>query len=146
VLAPWEVSSHLWLTPDDLAALAGRSPSGAWIAEHSQGWLALWQREFGADGFNPFDTLAVAWVTHPELIESMEVGVRIEKARVNHAETRGVAAPPVGDAVHEHPTEPPPLLLVDPSRGERRRATYCHRPRAALKGVLLERLAVQPPM
>jgi hypothetical protein len=32
----------------------------------ARGWLALWQRLFEVDGFNPFDTLAVGYVVAPQ--------------------------------------------------------------------------------
>jgi len=114
-LAPWEVSSHVWIDGEDLDALASSGPAGVWLAERSREWLAFWRNRLGAPGFNPFDTLAVACVTHPALIESMAVAVRIVLGE------RG------------------PDLVAEPRSG--RPAIYCTRPSADLKRVLLERLA-----
>ena len=122
VFAPWEVSSHAWLTAEDLDALALASESGAYIAERSRQWLSVWTDSLGAPGFNPFDTLAVAWLTHPEMMECFTGPVWIEEA------------PSVGAT---------PLLHVDPEpRGTERarRALYCQRPSPDFKPMLLSRL------
>jgi len=125
VLAPWEVSSGVWIEDVDLDRLSRGGDPGAWLAARSRPWLAMWRRELGATGFNPFDSLAVAWLTHPELLEHFPARVWIEDGpddRPSHAgETK------------------PHLLVEETSRAPR--AVYCHRARPALKAVLLERLA-----
>jgi len=128
VFAPWEVSSHVWLTTEDLIYLAQRGGPGAWIAEKSAGWIAMWLRRFGTPGFNPFDTLAVAWVTHPRLIEAIPVSARIEH--------------PDPDA-DPGPTPPKPELLVTPGfdSGTHRRIDYAYRPAHGFKPILIRRLA-----
>ena len=131
VLAPWEVASHVWLTADDLAALARRGASGTWIAERTQSWLALWRRTVGVSGFTPFDMLAVAWVTHAPLIAAEEAAVWIEE--------RPFAGAPPGHAPRGARTGA--VFLADPARAGGRRARYCYKPSAALKAVLLDRLA-----
>jgi inosine-uridine nucleoside N-ribohydrolase len=120
-LAPWEVSSQVWLTAADLDALAASGAAGAYLAAGARAWLALWQERFRADGFNPFDTLAVAWLTHPELIEHLEVRLAIEP----------------------DPERPdgPPLLVAEPGGAAGRRARYCARPDRDFKALLLARLA-----
>ncbi len=126
VFAPWEVSSHVWVTAADLDALEKTGEPGAYLARHSRDWLRFWTDSLGAPGFNPFDTLAVAWLTHPELLESYTGPVRIEPAA---AGDRNAAAP---------------RLQVDASASadaDARRAIYCHRPRPEFKPLLLERLA-----
>jgi inosine-uridine nucleoside N-ribohydrolase len=121
VLAPWEVSSGVWLEAGDLERLARAGAAGAWLAERSRPWLAMWRREFGATGFNPFDSLAVAWLTHPDLLEHFPARVWIE-------ERAGGGTP---------------HLLVEET-SDAPRAIYCHRARPALKAMLLERLAGDP--
>lgn len=128
VFAPWEVSSHVWLTAEDLDRLDGASESGSYIAQHSRAWLEIWQKSMGAPGFNPFDSLAVAWLTHPELIETLDVRVWIEDG------------PSDTPSASEAQTETKPYLLVTPER-QGRRALYCHRPDPAIKAILLSRLA-----
>lgn len=121
--APWEVSSHVWLDADDLDRLDGASETGTWIAQQSRDWLALWTDDLKAPGFNPFDTLAVARVTHPQCLATHDVGVAIE--------------PPEGEG--------PPQLLVDFAPGpQARRARYCSEPDASFKPMLLERLIGRP--
>lgn len=129
VFAPWEVSSHVWLGEEDLDRLAESGASGAFIARHSRPWLAIWRDQLGAPGFNPFDTLAIAAVTHPTWLESFEGGVWIEEG-------------PDDTAPREERAEgrTKPHLLVDPARPGRR-ARYCTEPLPAFKPMLLERLA-----
>jgi len=123
VFAPWEVSSHVFVTAADLDALAQTGPSGAYVARLSRGWLEIWTDRLGAPGFNPFDTLAVGWLTHPDLIEHFSGPTWIAPAE--HADAK-------------------PRLHVGGASDEasgRPRAIYCHRPRAAFKPMLMERLA-----
>lgn len=134
VFAPWEVSSHVWLEPADMDRLERESRSGAYVAEHARPWLNVWQRELRAPGFNPFDTLAVAAVTHPHLLERFACRVWIEEGPND-------TAPPS----QRTPGATKPHLLVAPDpRGDDRRAEYCHRPSPDFKPMLLERLARRP--
>jgi hypothetical protein len=129
VLAPWEVSSGVWIGAAELDRLARAGGAGAWLAARSRPWLALWQRDFGAPGFNPFDSLAVAWLTHPELLEHFPARVWIEDGP---------------DDRPSHAGERKPYLLVgeDARAG---RALYCHRARPGLQAMLVARLAgVEP--
>jgi len=126
VFAPWELSSHVWITGEDLDRLAQQSPSGAYIAGRSRSWLEMWEVELGAPGFNPFDTLAVGALTHPQWIEGFGASVWIEAQKPE----------PGSDA------EPKPHLLAEaPERPGARSARYCARPHADFKPMLLERLA-----
>lgn len=122
VLAPWEVSSGVWIDGGDLDGLGG--DAGAWLTARSRPWLAMWQRELGTTGFNPFDCLAVAWLTHPELLERFAARVWIEDGP---------------DDRPSHAGETKPYLLVEETT-DAARAIYCHRARPALKTLLLERL------
>jgi inosine-uridine nucleoside N-ribohydrolase len=115
VLAPWEVASHVWIGAEHLDRLASAGGAATWLAARSRDWLAFWQREIGAHGFNPFDTLAVGWVLVPHLIEHMVVDARIE------------------------PGPRVPELVVHPAAGGRR-VTYCTRPAAAFLDDLMARL------
>jgi inosine-uridine nucleoside N-ribohydrolase len=115
VLAPWEVSSHLWIEREHLDRMAAAGGAAAWLAERSREWLAFWERDLGAPGFNPFDTLAVGWLLVPALIEHMAADAVIES----------------GPRV--------PELLVRPAAGGRR-VTYCTRPAPAFLDDLLQRL------
>jgi pyrimidine-specific ribonucleoside hydrolase len=130
VFAPWEVSSKVWITREDLDSLAARGGSGAYLAEACRSWLAMWKERFGVDGFNPFDTLAVGWVARPDLIESTPVGVWIEQAPDDRA-------PPGQEPAMK------PYLLVDSSRRDLRQARYCHTPNERFKRLLIQALGSQ---
>jgi inosine-uridine nucleoside N-ribohydrolase len=130
--APWEVSSHVWIRSADLEALAKRSQTGAWVAEHTATWVERWRDNLGVDGFNPFDTLAAGLISHPRWIESEEVGVWIEEGEDDR-----------------QPGEIKPYLYVAPVLGEEpddelRTATYAYLPDPQFKAMLLDRLASPP--
>ena len=77
-LAPFEISSKVWLTGPDLDALARADATSEWIVRPARQWLGLWTRTFGVDGFNPFDTLAVARLTSPSLLTCETLPARID--------------------------------------------------------------------
>lgn len=78
VLAPFEISSKVWLTATEVQRLASGGEAARWLASPVRDWLDLWTRTFDAPGFNPFDTLAVAFVTSPEWLTCEELPARIE--------------------------------------------------------------------
>lgn len=123
VFAPWEVSSKVWISRDDLETLRKSGSTGAWIAETSQYWINFWEKNVDARGFNPFDTLALGWLTHPGLIETEPAQMTIEEAPDDRA-----------------PAKTKPYLVARPGRGQGRSATYCTTPKPAFKELLLERL------
>lgn len=129
VFAPWEVSSHVWIEQPDLDALAAASDSGRYIAEKSVSWIRRWQERSKTEGFNPFDTLAIGYLTHPGMIATQEVSVAID--------WREGQTDDEGEPVKPH-------LIADPDAAGGRRAVYCYRPTEAFKPLLLERLAGPP--
>ena len=66
-LIPWEVSSQVWLLRSDLEGIHSSDPYVQWLVEASLEWCLHWRGRFGVDGFNPFDSLAVAFVTTPSI-------------------------------------------------------------------------------
>lgn len=77
-LASWEVSSAMWVTPADLDHLSSAGDDcAAWLASAARGWQGNWQKQFGAPGFTPFDTLAVGWLLWPELFAARSLPSRI---------------------------------------------------------------------
>jgi inosine-uridine nucleoside N-ribohydrolase len=68
ILTPFELSSKVFVTRDDLDLMANSgSEVAAWLAEESRGWISNWSLIFGVDqGFNPFDTLALGVAMYPE--------------------------------------------------------------------------------
>ncbi len=133
VFAPWEVSSKVWITRDDLSTLAEAGGSGRWIAETSVYWITGWELAITNKGFNPFDTLAAGWLTHPSLIDSMPVSVRIEELPDDRA---------VDHSGGDSPKKP--YLLVEETENSVGRIIYCHTPLPEFKPILMERLAGAP--
>lgn len=130
VFAPWEVSSHVWIEAEDLDQLERAAGSGVYIARHARPWLKTWVNDMGAPGFNPFDTLAVAALTHPYLLEGFRCGVTIEDGPNDTAPAEEQAA-----------GARKPHLLVDPAAADSgREAHYYHRPDPRFKPMLMERL------
>jgi inosine-uridine nucleoside N-ribohydrolase len=127
VFAPWEVSSHVWISRNDLKSLRGTGGSGAWIAETSPYWIERWEQNGETRGFNPFDTLAVGWLTHPDSIESMEVSVTIEEGADDRATAEEVKTKP--------------YLVARPYNGSGRKAIYCFDVRPEFKPTLIQRLS-----
>jgi inosine-uridine nucleoside N-ribohydrolase len=130
VFAPWEVSSHVWISRDSLKTLRGTGGSGAWIAETSPYWIERWETNGETRGFNPFDTLAVGWLAHPESIKSMEVSVTIEEAADDRANAES------GEEVKTKP-----YLVARPYQGSGRQAIYCFDVRPEFKPMLMKRLS-----
>ena len=127
VFAPWEVSSQVWISRDDLEALRKTGGSGAWVAETSGYWIQRWEKNIDPRGFNPFDTLAMGWLTHPESIETEDVQITIEEAADDRAPAR-------------EPAKMKPYLVARPATARGRAAIYCFAPKSQFKELLIERL------
>jgi pyrimidine-specific ribonucleoside hydrolase len=78
-LTPFEISSRVWITADDLSVLSRGPVAVRSMVGAARKWLGLWQRTFGVDGFNPFDTLAVARVVSPDFVACEELPAGIEQ-------------------------------------------------------------------
>ena len=135
VFAGYEVSSDTWLTPADLEKLAGAGPSGAWIARTSRPWIGMWTQAMKLKGFNPFDTLAVAWLTHPDLFEKVFSTAHL---------TRGPndQAPPEARAAGKVPVKP--YLMAEPANHEST-VLYLTRTDPAFHEILMDRLGGAAP-
>ncbi len=125
-LAPWEISSTVWLTPEDIDALAARSPRISSLLPAVRDWLAFWRDEFGAPGFNPFDTLAVGYVVVPSSLTCSAMNATVENAP---------------DDTTSAPGAPKPYLLVRPPGPGGHKVQYCHAAAPAFKKDLLARVA-----
>lgn len=130
VLAPWEVSSTVWVSRQDLADLAHRSDAGAWIDRTSQYWLDRWEKGLGVAAFNPYDTLAIGWLTHPDLIHGFDAIVTIEQGPDDGATVAHSTSPTMKPYLHARPAD-----SVTPN------AIYLFKPDRAFKPVLLDTLA-----
>lgn len=78
VLAPWEISSKVWLETPDLAALRASDKRLAALADACDDWLAFWKEKLHAPGFNPFDALAVGYTIAPEQFHCERVELTIQ--------------------------------------------------------------------
>ena len=117
VFAGYEVSSHVWLSGADLDALAqGGTPAGRWVSDTSRAWLTQWTENLKTPGFNPFDTLALAYLTHPEMIEGFPARLSISERIDERAKPEEQAAGKTKaylDAVEDESS--PHLYLVRPA-------------------------------
>ncbi len=129
VLAPWEVSSKVWITREDIASLRSRGETGAFLYATSHHWLERWEELRGISAFNPYDSLALGWLTHPRMMQWMKVDVAIEEG----PDERATEAEQAAGATK-------PYLHVRASDSPRREAVYMHTPDERFKGVLMERL------
>jgi len=135
-LAPWEISSTVWITDTELSRWAAGGPAGAWLAAAAPSWIGLWKEEFEVDGFNPFDTLAVAVVTSPDLIDCERLPVHVVRGPndVTAEATQGSAA-----------VETKPYLVVNSTAATARLARYCHTAAPAFLEDLMRRLGASAP-
>ncbi|MCU1385499.1 MAG: putative hydrolase [Acidobacteria bacterium] len=132
VLAPFEISAKVWIRSDDLDRLAASGAAAAQaLVAPSRAWLSLWGRLFGVDGFNPFDTLAVAYAISPDGFACEALDARIETLADDVTEP-GVQ----GVQVERKPY----LLASNAPTDARRRVTYCATAPAGFKEDLLARL------
>ncbi|NOT64316.1 MAG: hypothetical protein HOP19_29210 [Acidobacteria bacterium] len=128
-LAPWEVSSHVWLKAEDIERMRNGNDATKYMVAPAMDWLARWQKDLGLDGFNPFDTLAIAWVTHPQLLKSEVLPIAIQTLPDDTQE------PKPGEAVKQKP-----YLIVSKQHATKRTARYCYEPLPEFKALLMNRL------
>jgi pyrimidine-specific ribonucleoside hydrolase len=130
VLAPFEISSKIWIEAADLDLLASGPPAAKSLVAPSRDWLSLWRRLFAVDGFNPFDTLAVGLAAAPNgfACETLPVEIQTLPDDVTEPGVQGIAA---GDK---------PYLLVSRSFRSPARARYCSVAPHSFKRDLLARL------
>jgi inosine-uridine nucleoside N-ribohydrolase len=132
VLAPFEISSKIWLRAEDLDRLAAsRSVAARSLAAPARQWLALWKKLFAVDGFNPFDTLAVAYAISANGFACEPLMARIETLPDDVTEP-GVQGVKVD--------RKPYLLAASRLPGAVARVSYCSSAPATFKEDLLRRL------
>ncbi len=128
VLTPWEISSKVWMHKDDLQHLRAANASLGWVLDAADDWLTFWREKLGANGFNPFDTLAVGYV-----ISSAGFG----------CERLPVAIRQMPDDTVSRASKPPdkPFLLVDKNIRSKSSLLYCFEPPTHFSETLLALLA-----
>ena len=82
---------------------------------------------FEVGGFTPFDTLAVAYATSPELLEWEDLPCEIQTLPDNRTQT--------GEKAKEKP-----YLLVVQDLASKRTVRYCHTAKSGFKADLMTRL------
>jgi pyrimidine-specific ribonucleoside hydrolase len=132
-LAPWEVSSHVWLKAEDIERFKQGNAATKYMVKPATDWLARWQKDLGLDGFNPFDTLAIAWVTHPQLLKWEALPIEIQTLPDD------TQLPKPGETVKQKP-----YLIVSAKHTTKRKARYCYEPLPQFKPLLMERLLRKP--
>jgi pyrimidine-specific ribonucleoside hydrolase len=120
-LAPWEISSKVWLKEPEMRSAA--SEGMRWMLPSVLDWLSFWKLQFGADGFNPFDALAVGAVVDRKDLVCESMTAKIESLASDTS---------VGNK---------PYFLVRPGTG----ITYCHDVKPGFKDDLLRRLGMAEP-
>jgi inosine-uridine nucleoside N-ribohydrolase len=123
VLAPWEISSKIWMTREDLKLLVESNPATEWLTAPASDWLDFWKKSFDADGFNPFDTLAVGYAIKSKGFRCESLPAKIE----NLADD--------GD-----PARNKPYLLVAKDIESKSHVDYCFDAPPGFKQDLLSRL------
>lgn len=92
VFAPFEVSSKVWITEHILELIRRHGTATAkYFFENCRPWLEFWKRTFSTpllpvEGFNPFDCLAVAWLTDRDLLSWERAKMRVEDGDYDLAE------------------------------------------------------------
>jgi len=126
VLAPWEISSKVWIKREDLERLEHGGPDVQYLVPPAMDWLTWWHDNLGANGFNPFDTLAVGYLTSPDLFQCMKLKIRINSGP--------------DDTGSETASKTKPFLIVSPNQDSSHTATYCSDVNSRFKEDLLVRL------
>ena len=82
VLAGFELTSQVTLTREHVQRLHDNaSETCTYFAQESSAWLEFWIREFHEEGFHPWDSSALHWLTNPEWFTSERRGGRIRTER-----------------------------------------------------------------
>lgn len=131
VLAPFEISSKIWLAEKDLDQLASGPAAARALAAPARDWLALWRRLFSVEGFNPFDTLAIGYVVSPRgfACETLPIEIRTLPDDVTEPGVQGTVVP-----------TKPFLLASSTFTTVSSTALFCSTAPAGFKSDLLERL------
>jgi pyrimidine-specific ribonucleoside hydrolase len=132
VLAPWEVSSHVWLREAELERLKNGTDATKWLYPAAAKWLKHWQTNLQLDGFNPFDTLAIGYLTSPQMIQCEDLPAEI-KTLPDDTQT-GEDARKTGTRREK------PYLLAGREIASKRMVKYCYQPSPEFKEDLMARL------
>ena len=89
VLSGYECSVYTFLGKTDISFLNNKNKSDKWVYDQLRPWQQFNQQLFGVDGFVPWDTTPLGYLTHPEYFKyHKNIPVRIN-VRPNDADTTG---------------------------------------------------------
>jgi len=135
VFGGYEVSHDVWVTRADLDELAATGACGQWIARTSQAWLGYWESVRKLKGFNPYDTLCVAYAIDPTLVHAIPCTAHITTGPDERATDAERAA-----------GKTKPYLICEPvDSGRSCDLTYCTGATDRFLPLLLQRLAARQP-
>lgn len=134
VLTPFEISSKIWIDEKDIQRLQSGKEAARYLYAPSRDLLALWQTVYNVQGFNPFATLAVGYLTSPSYFRCADLPAEIVLAPddVLPETTPGVT-------VHQKP-----YFLVSPAFAGARTVRYCFDSAPAFKENLMRRILGGP--
>ena len=93
-------------------------------------WLKKWQQDLGLDGFNPFDTLAIGYLTSPHLITSEILPAAIQTLP-DDVNTKPLANGKLAEK---------PYLLAGKQIRSKKRVRYCYNAAPEFATDLMKRL------
>src|SRR5262249_46309286 len=130
VLAPWEVSSKIWLMHADLEQLVTSNPSLEWLTRPASDMMIFWKLAFGVYGIRPLDTLALGYALTPDLCHCEALPAKTERLP--------------NDVITGHTPAQKPYLLAAKEIDGGRVVQYCGEVQPRFKMDLMTRLAREP--
>ncbi|MEQ8248325.1 MAG: nucleoside hydrolase [Alphaproteobacteria bacterium] len=117
-LVPFDAAKQITVAAKDLDKMTRRGGVDAWLAVQSRAWLSFWQDDLKADGFHPFDALAVSYVASLQNFDCQQFAVkRIDRRGLFvERDTLEFSDAIVGDKTARVCTVVSPALSADPLR------------------------------
>lgn len=82
VLSGYECSVYMLLGDTDIDFLNNKHTADQWVYDHLRPWMRFNQQLFGVDGFVPWDTTPLGYLTHPNYFKYYrDIPVRINTRR-----------------------------------------------------------------
>ena len=76
-LMPFEAANQVTVTRQDMEALESTAGAVSWIAGESDGWIGFWEEKLERDGFSPFDSLTVGYLTVPGMFTCETIRAKV---------------------------------------------------------------------
>lgn len=120
-LIPYEVASKITITPSDIKQIQLNNPTSHWLAQQSKQWLAFWLDDLKAEGFFPFDSIAIAYAIDNEQFQCENLTASIKRKRSFFVKSRDD-------------------LLVTKAAKNGRTVGYCYDVKHEIKSTIINRL------